>query len=109
MTLIETGTRTLLGAVSGPTATGETDYARRLLHLLDASMLVLWDKGFDSNTFLAEVAATQTMLVGRLKSDRRLPVIAGDPGDIRTRTRSPKGRTRHPMTTPQNLTHSPAP
>ena len=51
MTLVETGTRALLGAVFGPTATGETDYARRLLHLLNASMLVLWDKGFDSNTF----------------------------------------------------------
>ena len=47
MTLVETGTRALLGAVFGPTATGETDYAaRRLLHLLNASMLVLWDRGF---------------------------------------------------------------
>lgn len=76
MTLVETGTRALLGAVFGPTATGETDYARRLLHLLGAGMLVLWDKGFDSNTFLAEVAATKAMLVGRLKANRRLPVIA---------------------------------
>lgn len=76
MTLVETGTRALLGAVFGPTATGETDYARRLLHLLDASMLVLWDKGFDSNAFLAEVTATKAMLVGRLKANRRLPVIA---------------------------------
>ena len=31
MTLVETGTRALLGAVFGPPATGETDYARRLL------------------------------------------------------------------------------
>jgi hypothetical protein len=76
MTLVETGTRALLGAVFGPTATGETDYARRLLHLLDAGMLVLWDKGFDSNTFLAEVAATGAMIVGRVKANRRLPVIA---------------------------------
>ncbi len=34
MTLTETGTRALIGAVSGPAATGETDYARQLLHLL---------------------------------------------------------------------------
>jgi Insertion element 4 transposase N-terminal/Transposase DDE domain len=76
MTLVETGTRALLGAVFGPTATGETDYARRLLHLLDRSMLVLWDKGFDANAFLAEVAGTGAMLLGRVKANRRLPVIA---------------------------------
>jgi len=34
MTLVETGTRALIGAVFGPPATGETDYARKLLHLL---------------------------------------------------------------------------
>ncbi|MFI6744446.1 hypothetical protein ACIBI9_67340 [Nonomuraea sp. NPDC050451] len=34
MTLVETGTRAVIGAVFGPTATGETNYAKRLLHLL---------------------------------------------------------------------------
>ena len=48
MTLVETGTRALLGAVFGPPATGETDYARRLLGLLDPDMLVLIDRGFDA-------------------------------------------------------------
>ncbi|MFF8717210.1 transposase domain-containing protein [Streptomyces sp. NPDC015184] len=33
MTLVETGTRSLIGAVFGPTDEGETSYARRLLHL----------------------------------------------------------------------------
>ncbi|SEG20656.1 hypothetical protein SAMN05444920_102193 [Nonomuraea solani] len=47
MTLVETGTRAMIDAVFGPTATGETDYAKRLLHLLRPDMLVLWDKGFD--------------------------------------------------------------
>jgi hypothetical protein len=47
MTLVETGTRALVGAVFGPTAGGETSYAGRLLHLLRPDMLVLWDKGFD--------------------------------------------------------------
>lgn len=42
----------------GPTAEGETGYAARLLHLLKPKTLVLWDKGFDSNAFLAQVAAT---------------------------------------------------
>src|SRR4029450_7779178 len=57
MTLVETGTRALIGAVFGPPATGETDYARQLLHLLSDDMLVLADRGFDAGAFLAEVAA----------------------------------------------------
>ena len=76
MTLVETGTRALLGAVFGPTAEGETSYATRLLHLLDASMLVLWDKGFDANAFLTAVAATDAQFLGRLRNNRRLPVLA---------------------------------
>lgn len=76
MTLVETGTRAVLGAVFGPTAEGETSYAKRLLHLLDPSMLVLWDKGFDSNDFLAAVAAAKAQFLGRLKANRRPPVLA---------------------------------
>lgn len=41
MTLVETGTRALIGAVFGPTAEGETGYASRLLHLLRPDMLIL--------------------------------------------------------------------
>ena len=76
MTLVETGTRGMLGAVFGPTAEGETSYATRLLHLLDPSMLVLWDKGFDANAFLTAVAATHAQFLGRLRNNRRLPVLA---------------------------------
>ena len=47
MTLCETGTRALLGAVFGSTAEGEITWARKLLHLLDETMLVLMDRGFD--------------------------------------------------------------
>src|SRR5262249_53849915 len=46
MTLVETGTRALLGATFGPPATGETDYARRLLSTLSSEMLLLADRGF---------------------------------------------------------------
>ncbi|WP_405849099.1 hypothetical protein [Streptomyces sp. NBC_01518] len=53
MTLVETGTRSLIGAVFGPTDEGETSYASRLLHLSTPDILVLWDKGFDANAFLA--------------------------------------------------------
>ena len=76
MTLVETGTRALLGAVFGPPATGETDYARKLLHLLSADMLVLADRGFDAGAFLAEIAATHAQFLVRLRGNRRLPVLA---------------------------------
>ena len=75
MTLVETGTRGLLGAVFGPTAEGETSYASKLLHLLDNTMLVLWDRGFDSGDFIAQVTATGAQFLGRCKANRRLPVV----------------------------------
>jgi len=75
MTLVETGTRAMLGAVFGSTATGELDWARKLLHLLDESMLVLMDRGFDGGDFLAEVAATRAQFLVRLTATRRPPVL----------------------------------
>ncbi len=76
MTLCETGTRALIGAVFGATATGELDWARRLLPLLDETMLVLMDRGFDAGEFLAEVAATKAQFLVRLNATRRPPVLA---------------------------------
>ena len=76
MTLVETGTRALLGAVFGPTAVGETAYATGLLHLLGRDMLVLWDKGFDSNEFIAAVNGTGARILGRMAGKRRPPVLA---------------------------------
>lgn len=76
MTLVETGTRALIGAVFGPTCEGETAYARRLLHHLGPDMLVLWDKGFDGNDFLACVAGTGAQFLGRLRANRRTPVLS---------------------------------
>jgi hypothetical protein len=75
MTLVETGTRSVIGAVFGSTGDGETTYARRLLPLLRSDMLVLWDRGFDSNAFLAEVAATGAKVLGRLSARRRPAVL----------------------------------
>jgi len=75
MTLCETGTRALIGAAFGSTAGGEITWARRLLHRLDGSMLVLMDRGFDGGTFLAEVAATRAQFLVRLTSARRPPVL----------------------------------
>ena len=76
MTLVETGTRALAGAVFGTTAIGELDWARKLLHLLDATMLVLMDRGFDGGDFLAEIAATKAQFLVRLTCTRRPPVLA---------------------------------
>jgi len=76
MTLVETGTRALIGAVSGPRAPGETAYARQLLHLLTADMLVLTDRGFDAAGFLEAVAAAKAQFLARLTATRRLPVMA---------------------------------
>lgn len=75
MTLVETGTRALIGAAFGTGADGEITWARRLLHHLDASMLVLMDRGFDAAAFLAEVNGTRARFLVRIKGSRRLPVI----------------------------------
>ena len=76
MTLVETGTRALAGAVSGTPADGEVTWACKLLHLLDATMLVLMDRGFDAGEFLAQVAAARAQFLVRLASVRRPPVLA---------------------------------
>jgi hypothetical protein len=75
MTLCETGTRALIGAAFGSPSAGELDWARRLLHLLDDTMLVLMDRGFDAGDFLAEVAATRAQFLVRLNATRRPPVL----------------------------------
>jgi hypothetical protein len=77
MTLAETGTRALLGAAVGSAADrDESHLARRLLPLLRPGMLVLLDRGFDANAFLAEVAATGAMLLARAKATRNPRVLA---------------------------------
>jgi hypothetical protein len=75
MTLCETGTRALIGAVFGSPADGELAWARKLLHHLDQTMLVLMDRGFDAGEFLGEVAATRAQFLVRLTSTRRPPVL----------------------------------
>lgn len=75
MTLAGTGTRALPGAAFGSTATSELDWARQLLPLLDKSMLVLMDRGFDAGDFLAEVAGTSAQFLVRLNASRKPPVL----------------------------------
>jgi hypothetical protein len=75
MTLAETGTRGLLGAVFGPSALGERAYAMQLLHLLGKDMLLLTDRGFDGNDLLHAVAGTGAQVLARCKASRRPPVL----------------------------------
>ncbi|MFZ3468921.1 IS4 family transposase [Streptomyces sp. 4.24] len=75
MALCETGTRGLIGAVFGPAAEGELAYAKRLVGHLAPDMLLLADRGFDSNGLLAEVAGRGTQFLVRSKSSRRPPVL----------------------------------
>jgi hypothetical protein len=76
MTLAETGTRGLLGAVFGPSAVGERAYAMRLVPLLGRDMLLLTDRGFDGNDLLTGVVATGAQVLARCKASRRPPVLA---------------------------------
>ena len=68
MTVCETGIRALIGAVFGTTAEGELASARRLLHLLDDTMLVLMDRGLDA---------------GRSWPGRRQPKLTGERDEVR--------------------------
>ena len=77
MTLAETGTHALIGAAIGSAADrDEATLARRLLPLLRPGMLLLLDRAFDANAFLADIAATGAMLLARAKSTRNPQVLA---------------------------------
>lgn len=76
MTVCETGTRALLGAAFGAPDRSEVAWAGQLTHLLDDSMLVLADRGFDDGAFMAAVAAAGAQFLIRLKATRRPPVLA---------------------------------
>ena len=76
MALIETGTRAVLGAVLGSAADrDEATLARRLLPLLQPSMLVLLDRAFDAARFLNELHGTGAKFLVRSRSTRRPPVL----------------------------------
>ncbi|GAA3910302.1 hypothetical protein GCM10023084_73050 [Streptomyces lacrimifluminis] len=62
VTLVETGPRT---APCSPPPPRVTSCAHRLLHLLRPDMLMLRDKGSDSNAFLAAVTDTGAQVLGR--------------------------------------------
>jgi hypothetical protein len=73
--LVECGTRAILAAAFGPESDGELTYAGRLLSVLDRTMLVLADAGFDANEFARDVHATGAQFLVR-SSARRIPTPA---------------------------------
>ena len=77
--LVACGTRTVIDAAFGPTSRGELDYTRRLRRSMHAGMIVLLDRNFDAAKLIGQLAATGADLLVRLKSNRKLPVLARYP------------------------------
>ncbi len=73
--VVACGTRTLLGAVFGPFATGEIRYAPGLLDCLRPGMVLLADRNFAAADLIGQIAATDADLLVRCKHSRSLPVL----------------------------------
>jgi hypothetical protein len=73
--LVACGTRAVLDAGFGPMSRGVTPDAVRLLRSLHAGMIVLLDRGFDSNDFLTAVAGTGADFLVRLCGNRKPRVL----------------------------------
>ena len=73
--LVACGTRSLLEVAFGPTSSGETTMCERLLGGLHAGMLVLCDRNLTTAALTRRIAATGAHLLGRCKSDRKLPLL----------------------------------
>jgi hypothetical protein len=77
--LLACGTRSVIDAVFGTTATGETTYTPRLLRSLHAGMILLGDRNFGAQDLLAQIAATEADLLVRLKNGRKIPILTRYP------------------------------
>jgi hypothetical protein len=75
LVLVSCGTRTVLDAVFGATADGETTYAPRLFRSLREGMIVLLDRNFAAQTLVTAMAKTGAHVLVRVKNGRRLPVL----------------------------------
>lgn len=73
--LVACGTRAVIDAVFGPRTSGETTHGKRLARSLNEGMIVLLDRGFSSNAFLATAAGTGAAFLARLSSLRKPPVL----------------------------------
>lgn len=70
-TLLEIGTRAIIGAAHGPYSEGENTQGKRLLPLLQKDMLLLADRGFGCYPFFSECIKTGASLVFRIRSNMK--------------------------------------
>jgi hypothetical protein len=75
LALVACGTRTVIDAVFGPTASGETTYAHQLTRSMHQQMIVLADRNFAAQNLIAAIAGTGANVVVRLKNGRHMPVL----------------------------------
>jgi hypothetical protein len=73
--LVACGTRSLIEVVVGPISSGETTMTNQLAERLHAGMLVLCDRNLTTHTLTRRITATGAHLLGRCKSDRKLPLV----------------------------------
>jgi len=76
LALVACGTRSVIGAVFGTSAIGETRWAAQLATQVKAGMLLLADRNFAAANLLPSFTAEGAHLLVRAKSGRRLPQIA---------------------------------
>lgn len=73
--LIACGTRQVLAAAFGPTATTERDLAQSLFTALGQGLLVLVDRGFPSAAWLGELRRTEADFLARIPANWRPKTI----------------------------------
>ena len=73
LALVACGTRTVMDAVFGPTAKGETTYAAGLVRSLAENMIVLADRNFASGKLAAQVAGARAEFLIRARTGNGAP------------------------------------
>jgi hypothetical protein len=73
LALVSCGTRTVIDAVFGPVAAGETTCAPGLLASLHAGMILLADRGFGAGFLAAQIAGTRADFLIRVRAGYGAP------------------------------------
>jgi Insertion element 4 transposase N-terminal/Transposase DDE domain len=73
--LVSCGTRSVIGAVFGPAASGELSYASWLLDSLRAGMILLADRNFAAGKLAAQISRTQAEFLVRVRTGHSAPAL----------------------------------
>lgn len=73
--LVSCGTRSIIDAVFGSAADGETTHAARLLDAMGERMIVLGDRNFAAGWLVAAIAARRAHLLVRVRTGRSAPKL----------------------------------